>query len=100
VRRRLGEETLQGHRWDLSASPSELLKGCTGNFRAKKSLRGEKIDGQDLTEEFDKTRQPLDLMEVRGGYDHTRAQAREAAKPLDQQVISCQPLDLEDLRMG
>jgi hypothetical protein len=38
--------------------------------------------------------------EVRGGYDHTRAQAREAAEPLDQQVTSRQPLDLEELCKG
>jgi hypothetical protein len=44
--------------------PSELLKGCTGDFRAKKSPRGDKIDGQDLTEEIDKNCQPLDLAEV------------------------------------
>ena len=63
--------------------PSELLKGCTGDFRAKKSPRGKKSTVGILQKRLTKTRQPLDLAEVRGGYDYTKAQAREAGEPLD-----------------
>ena len=77
-----------------------IIERLHRRFSCQEISKGKEIDGQDLTEEIDKTRQPLDLAEVRGGYDHTRAQAREATEPLDQQVISCQPLDLEELRRG
>jgi hypothetical protein len=77
-----------------------IIERLHRRFSCQEIPKGKEIDGQDLTEEIDKTRQPLDLAEVRGGYDHTRAQAREDAEPLDQQVISRQPLDLEELHRG
>jgi hypothetical protein len=58
----------------------KIIERLHRRFLCQEIPKGKEIDGQDPTEEIDKTHKSLDPVEVRGGYHHTRAQAREVAE--------------------